>query len=212
MEAQMNHSSRPELRIVDGFYDGIESDRIYRRLLQEQNWPDNHYTFAGRSFILPRLQTWHANPGIVYSYSNNLLKTRPWTPLLSSIKAKVENFCGHSFNSVLVNLYRNGEDHVGWHSDNEPELGQQPLIASVTFGAEREFAFRHKKSSIHGSVLLRSGTLLVMPPDFQHDWFHSVPVDGSVTTGRINLTFRKVIPADFGRTEHVAPSTPFRVS
>lgn len=184
----------PELEVVEAFYDAAESDCIYQRLLQEQNWPDNHYTFAGRQFILPRLQTWHADPGIHYSYSNNLLQTRSWTPLLSGIREKVEAFLNFSFNSVLVNLYRNGEDYVGWHSDNEPELGEQPFIASLTFGVERQFCFRHKKTPETGRILLRSGTLLIMQPDFQQHWLHSVPIDKNATQGRINLTFRKVIP------------------
>lgn len=184
----------PELELFEEFYDEPESERLYRRLLHEQNWPDNRYVVAGRQFILPRLQTWHADPGIRYSYSNNLLQTRPWTHLLFEIRTKVESFLKFSFNSVLVNLYRNGCDYVGWHADNETELGQQPFIASLTFGAERQFEFRHKKSSQHDRVLLRSGTLLVMQPDFQHHWLHSLPIDNNVTEGRINLTFRRVIP------------------
>lgn len=188
-------TSCSEFNLIEGFYDAAECGRIYRRLLHEQNWPDNRYIVAGRQFILPRLQTWHADPGIRYSYSNNLLQTRPWTPLLSEIRCKIETHLDFSFNSVLVNLYRNGDDYVGWHSDNEPELGSQPFIASLTFGAKRQFAFRHKKSSENGRVLLRSGTLLIMQPNFQHHWLHSVPIEPNVTEGRINLTFRKVIPA-----------------
>lgn len=187
-------ANRPEFEVIEDFYDAAECERIYQRLLHEQNWPDNRYTVAGRQFILPRLQTWHADPGIRYSYSNNLLQTRPWTILLSDIRTQVESRLNFSFNSVLVNLYRNGDDCVGWHADNERELGEQPFIASLTFGAERQFAFRHKTSSEHGRVLLRSGALLIMQPAFQHHWLHSVPIDHNVTEGRINLTFRKVIP------------------
>ncbi|MGZ5028270.1 MAG: alpha-ketoglutarate-dependent dioxygenase AlkB family protein [Methylobacter sp.] len=184
----------PELQIIEHFYDAAECARIYRHFLDEHQWPDNRYTFAGRQFILPRLQTWHADNGIRYSYSNNLLQTRPWTPILSGIRTQIEAHLNYAFNSVLVNRYRNGNDYVGWHSDNEPELGGQPVIASLTFGAERQFEFRHKQSSEHGRVLLRSGTLLIMQPDFQHHWLHSVPVDQTVAKERINLTFRKVIP------------------
>ncbi len=186
-------ASCPELEIIDGFYDTAECERIYRHLRHQHQWPDNRYTVAGRQFILPRLQTWHADPGIRYSYSNNLLQTRPWTPVLSEIRSQIETYLNFSFNSVLVNLYRNGNDYVGWHSDNEAELGEQPFIASVTFGAERRFEFRHKKSSENGRVLLRSGTLLIMQPNFQHHWLHSLPIDQNVSEGRINLTFRKVI-------------------
>lgn len=186
--------SCPDLKLIDGFYDAAESVRLYQQLLHGQGWPDNRYVVAGRQFILPRLQTWHADPGIRYSYSNNLLETRPWTPLLLAIRARVESHLDFSFNSVLVNLYRNGGDHVGWHSDNEPELGGQPFIASLTLGAERPLQFRHKQSARQGQILLPNGSLLVMQPDFQHHWLHSVPPVPSVTEGRINLTFRKVIP------------------
>ena len=185
----------PELELIDGFYDTGECERIYRRLVQEQNWPDNRYIVAGRQFTLPRLQTWHADPGIRYSYSNNLLQTRSWTPLLSGIRTQVESSLNFRFNSVLVNWYRNGDDYVGWHADNEQELGEQPFIASLTFGAERHLQFRHKKSSEQGRILLRNGSLLIMQPDFQHHWLHSVPIDQNLVEGRINLTFRKVIPA-----------------
>ncbi|MDO9106518.1 MAG: alpha-ketoglutarate-dependent dioxygenase AlkB [Methylovulum sp.] len=186
--------SCPDLKLIDGFYDAAESVRLFQQLLHGQDWPDNRYVVSGRQFILPRLQTWHADSGIRYSYSNNLLETRPWTPLLLAIRSRVESHLGFSFNSVLVNLYRNGGDHVGWHSDNEPELGGQPLIASLTLGAERPLQFRHKQSARQGQVLLPSGSLLVMQPDFQHHWLHSVPPDPNLADGRINLTFRKVIP------------------
>jgi len=185
----------PDIEVIEDFFDAAESERIYRCLLNEHQWPDNRYIVAGRQFILPRLQTWHADPGIRYSYSSNLLQTRLWTPLLSGIRVQVESYLNVSFNSVLVNLYRNGDDHVGWHADNEQELGDQPFIASLTFGAERRFAFRHKKTSEQGSVSLRSGTLLIMQPAFQHHWLHSLPIDQNVAEGRINLTFRKVVPA-----------------
>lgn len=189
----MNQFFCAELELIEAFYSAAESERLYQRLLREQNWPDNRYTVAGRQFTLPRLQTWHADPGIVYSYSNNLLQTRPWTPLLYAIRAKIEGLLSYRFNSVLVNLYRNGEDYVGWHADNEPELGDRPFIASLTFGAERQFAFRHKQSFEQGQVLLRSGSLLVMQPDFQHHWLHSIPMQKNVSRERINLTFRKVL-------------------
>jgi alkylated DNA repair dioxygenase AlkB len=183
-----------ELELIEDFYSAKDCERIYQRLLHEQNWPSNQYIVAGRQFTLPRLQTWHADPGVKYSYSNNLLETRAWTSLLADIRAKVELCLDFSFNSVLVNWYRNGEDYVGWHADNEPELGEKPFIVSLTFGAERLFEFRHKKSLACGQVLLRSGTLLLMQPDFQHDWLHCVPIDKSLKEGRINLTFRKVAP------------------
>ncbi|GGC01660.1 2OG-Fe(II) oxygenase [Marinobacterium zhoushanense] len=183
-----------ELGVVQGFYSADESQHLYERLLHENAWPDNHYCVDGRVFELPRQQTWHADPGIRYSYSNNLLQTRDWTPLLSDIRAKIERHLNVQFNSVLVNLYRNGQDYVGWHADDERELGESPVIASLTLGATRTFAWQHKDSQEEGRMALESGTLLVMKPGFQHHWFHSIPRDPKVKEGRINLTFRKVIP------------------
>ena len=186
----------PELELIASFYDSSDSARILRHFLEEHQWPDNHYRFAGREFVLPRLQTWHADSGIRYSYSNNLLVTRPWTDLLLEIRAKLEAYLNYRFNSVLVNCYRNGDDHVGWHADNEPELGDEPFIASVSFGAERPFAFRRKRSAESGEVLLPAGFLLLMQPKFQHDWQHSVPIHRSTEQARINFSFRNVIRPD----------------
>lgn len=188
----------PELEAFERFYDNAASEQLFLRLQQEQDWPDNRYVVAGRQFVLPRLQTWHADPGIRYSYSNNLLETRPWTPLLTEIRAKIERFLNYRFNSVLVNLYRDGNDYVGWHADDELELGEQPLIASLSLGAARPLAFRHKTSMSLGQLLLPSGCLLVMQPNFQRDWLHSVPLDPNLALGRINLTFRKVVPVGNG--------------
>ncbi|WP_432695542.1 alpha-ketoglutarate-dependent dioxygenase AlkB family protein [Marinobacterium sp. YM272] len=185
-----------DLEIIDDFYSSAESQSLYQQLLTENAWPDNHYSVAGRTFALPRQQTWHADPGIRYSYSNNLLQTRDWTPLLLAIRKRVELRTGSRFNSVLVNLYRCGQDYVGWHADDEPELGPAPVIASLTLGASRTFAWQHRDSHEEGQMPLHSGTLLVMRAGFQHHWFHSVPRDPGITEGRINLTFRKVIPKE----------------
>lgn len=184
---------KPEINSVEGFYSPAESTQIFQSLQQDHDWPENRYSFGGRQFVLPRLQTWHADNGIRYSYSNNLLETRTWTPLLLSIRSKVEAFLAGSFNAVLVNYYRDGDDHVGWHADDEPELGEKPLIASLTFGAERHFEFKHKRSAESGHLVLRNGSLLIMQPAFQHHWLHSVPMATGVCCGRINLTFRQVV-------------------
>lgn len=181
-----------ELKLIEGFYDPEACRRFRHHFVYAHAWPENRYTYSGRQFILPRLQTWHADAGIRYSYSNNLLQTQPWTDVLSEIRARVETFLGHSFNAVLVNHYRNGEDHVGWHADNEPELGESPVIASLSFGAERIFAYRHKSTRATGQLLLRNGSLALMQAGFQQDWLHSIPPDRQVSEARINLTFRQV--------------------
>lgn len=189
----------PELQLIENFYDAEECRRFLDYFLRRHDWPDNRYAFAGRQFILPRLQTWHADAGIRYSYSNNLLATRPWTDVLLAIRAKVESRVVHRFNSVLVNYYRDGDDFVGWHADNEPELGESPWIASLSFGAARPLAFRHNTSGASGRMVLASGSLLLMRQAFQNHWRHSVPQDKHITEARINLTFRTVMqPAETG--------------
>lgn len=184
----------PELAVIEGFYDEADCRQLLHRLLEEQDWPSNRYQVGGRWFELPRQQTWHADPGIRYSYSNNLLVARPWTPLLSELRAAIERRLDAKFNAVLVNLYRDGNDYVGWHSDNEREMGDDPLIASLSLGATRTFAYRHKRSGEQHSTRLSAGTLLVMRPAFQHDWQHSVPPAPEIADPRINLTFRYVLP------------------
>ncbi|MGZ5000995.1 MAG: alpha-ketoglutarate-dependent dioxygenase AlkB family protein [Methylomonas sp.] len=182
-----------ELELIEDFYDAAECKRLLRYFLKQHAWPDNQYEYGGRRFVLPRLQTWHADAGIRYSYSNNLLVTRPWTEALSAVRADVEAKLKQSFNSVLVNYYRNGEDHVGWHADDEPELGESPCIAYLSLGATRAFSYRHKRTLITEQVSLAAGSLLIMYPGFQRDWQHSVPTDRRVLSPRINLTFRKVV-------------------
>lgn len=182
----------PELELITDFYDAASSKRLLHHFLQQHVWPDNHYAFAGRQFVLPRLQTWHADAGVRYSYSNNLLQTRPWTEPLLQIRADVEARLACRFNSVLVNYYRDGDDFVGWHADDEPELAESPAIASVSFGATRPLEFRHKISRETGRLDLPGGSLLLMKSAFQGQWQHSVPRDSRITAARINLTFRKV--------------------
>ena len=186
--------------IQEALLNVTESEYYYQRLLYEQAWPQNDYEVFGRRFSLPRQQTWHADSGIVYSYSDNLLQTLPWTPLLLSLREKIEAAAGLAFNAVLVNLYRNGEDYVGWHSDDERELGSNPVIASLSLGATRHFAYREisgidtcLKQARQGSMALPPGSLLLMRPPFQQKWQHSVP-PGDETQPRINLTFRYVYP------------------
>ncbi|MDT4331584.1 alpha-ketoglutarate-dependent dioxygenase AlkB family protein [Methylomonas sp. MED-D] len=187
-------SAVPELELIEGFYDQADCRQLLKRLLDEQDWPNNRYQVGERWFELPRQQTWHADPGIRYSYSNNLLVARPWTPLLSELRTAIEHRLNAKFNAVLVNLYRDGNDYVGWHSDNEREMGDEPLIASLSLGATRTFAYRHKRSGEQGSTRLNAGTLLTMRPSFQHDWRHSLPPAPEVADPRINLTFRYVLP------------------
>ncbi len=191
--------NKPDLAVTQGFLVPSDANRLYDALasahhLPERQWPQSDFQLFGRNLRLPRLQTWHADEGIVYSYTNNLLTTRPWSPILTALRLRVEAATGHSFNAVLVNYYRDGRDYVGWHSDDDREMGPTPVIASVSLGAEREFYYRRKDDhECVGHQPLSHGSLLVMPPEFQHHWQHSVQADDS-TTSRINCTFRYVYP------------------
>ena len=162
------------------------------RLISEIDWQHEYFSF-GRRFDVPRLQAWYADAGVHYRYADNMLQSHPWIPLLLSIKQTVEQQSGHEFNSALVTYYRDGHDYVTWHADDEPELGDAPVIASLSLGATREFRFRHKGNGHIGSLSLHDGELLIMHPEFQQAWEHAVPQQSDIVSPRINITFRKVI-------------------
>lgn len=188
----------PSLAYQPGFLALAQADTAFAYFEQQHPWPESTFTMAGRQFHLPRRQTWHADPGVVYSYSNNLLTATPWTPILLAIKQQVERAVGHPFNAVLVNRYDGQQQLVDWHSDDDREMGPNPVIASVTLGAERPFSFRPRRdASIQGAqtgaIVLQHGSLLVMQPEFQHQYEHALlPLNKPCAT-RINLTFRWVI-------------------
>jgi alkylated DNA repair dioxygenase AlkB len=168
---------------------------LCHRVLAETPWNDGSYLAGGRRFQLPRLQTWFSDPGVAYRYADNLLNSHPWTPILLDLKQQVEALCNTTFNAVLVNLYRDGQDAVGWHADDEPDLGPAPIIASLSLGAVRRFSLRPKTdpSAAPLSIPLPAGTLLLMSPPLQRDWEHAVLAEADVTEPRINLTFRRVL-------------------
>ncbi len=164
-------------------------------LIEQLAWHKDYHEVHGRRFHIPRLQAWVADAGIQYSYSNNLLEVQPWSPLPLAIKREVEARVGHRFNAVLVTYYRNGDDHVTWHADDERELGDAPVIASLSLGATRSFQYQSQMDERIANVMLETGDLLLMRPAFQQGWLHQVPMEPEVTAGRINLTFRQVVGA-----------------
>lgn len=174
--------------------------QLAQQLISSQTWPDTHYQVFGRTLNLPRQQTWHADDGVIYSYNNNLLPTRPWTPLLSTIRALLQGKLKLSFNAVLMNHYRDGNDYVGWHADDDTEMGEEPFIASLSLGAERLFSIRQNQTSLIRQLVLPSGSLILMKPNFQKDWQHAVSAEPNVKQARINLTFRYVIPPSDARS------------
>jgi alkylated DNA repair dioxygenase AlkB len=191
------------LRLMEPVYTAEQCAAYLSRLLRELRWHADHFVVDGRRFEIPRLQAWHADNGIQYSYSNNLLQSRPWIEPLLEIRRHVEQRVGHAFNSVLVTYYRDGDDHVTWHADDERELGDQPVIASLSLGATRRFEFRNKSDGTGGGMPLRAGDLLLMAPEFQSHWDHRVPREPAIQEPRINLTFRQVVctAADLERPE-----------
>ncbi len=158
-------------------------------------WRQDRIRIHGRELPVPRLNVWYGDAGRAYSYSGIELEAHPWTPALLEIKRSVEcAVAGWSSNSVLVNLYRDGRDSVAWHADDEPELGIEPVIASVSLGATRRFHMRHReRPDARLNVELVHGSLLVMRGPTQHHYTHQVPKTARLTGPRVNLTFRRVV-------------------
>lgn len=164
------------------------NDEVLSRLIAETAWRAESITLWGKRHLQPRLTAWHGDAR--YSYSGLDLAPLPFTPLLHQVKAAVESASGHTFNSVLLNYYRDGRDSMGMHSDDEPELGRNPVIASVSFGAVRTFILRHKQSRQTVKLDLASGSMLLMRGTTQHFWLHGINKTARVTGPRVNLTFR----------------------
>lgn len=143
--------------------------------------------------LFPRLTAWYADPGILYSYSGVTHQAIPWTPELVSIKQRIEAAADTTFNSLLLNLYRDGRDSIGMHADDEPELGTNPVIGSLSLGAERKFVLKHPASGERLEFNLAHGSLLVMGGKSQHHWRHGVPKTRLPVGPRINLTFRQIL-------------------
>ncbi|OLP18035.1 alpha-ketoglutarate-dependent dioxygenase AlkB [Leptolyngbya sp. 'hensonii'] len=175
--------------------DGGDCDRYFTELVETIEWRQDWITIYGRSMPQPRLTAWVGDAGKSYTYSRITMQPAPWTPLLLKLKATVEAVSGVSFNSVLLNLYRDGNDSMGWHSDDEPELGLNPVIASLSLGGTRRFRLRHRREKgLRHQLELTSGSLLLMQGSAQHDWQHQVPKTKRPVAPRINLTFRVIDP------------------
>ncbi|CAG4908554.1 alpha-ketoglutarate-dependent dioxygenase AlkB family protein [Paraburkholderia saeva] len=182
---------------VDWYPDWLAPDvaaATLARIVDEVAWKqDTMMTPAGR-VPLPRLTAWQGEPDAVYVYSGIRNVPAPWTPAVAELKAAAEATCGARFNSVLLNRYRSGNDSMGWHADREPELGAQPVIASVSLGVARTFDLKHNRTGVVQSYALKGGSLLVMRGETQAQWRHRVPKALRVQGERINLTFRLVTP------------------
>ena len=166
----------------------LDNDAVMARLVAETDWRAESITLWGKSFLQPRLTAWHGD--VRYTYSGLTLAPQPWTALLSEIRAAVEAATGRQFNSVLLNYYRNEQDSMGMHSDDEAELGPAPAIASLSFGATRTFILRHKTSKRSVKLDLRAGNLLLMAGATQAHWQHGINKQTRPCGPRLNLTFR----------------------
>lgn len=176
---------------VPNWYDIGEADRLFGQLARELPWEQGEVRLFGKTHKIPRLQSWHGDPGIRYTYSNVELRAQGWTAGLTEIRERLLAI-GITPNAVLANYYRDGNDSMGWHRDNESELGEQPVIASLSFGAERDFILRHRATQQREVLPLRHGSLLVMAGETQNHWEHALPKRARVSHKRINLTFRTI--------------------
>jgi alkylated DNA repair dioxygenase AlkB len=182
-----------DVRLWPGAWTAAEADRLFQELLSSIDWREETVLIFGERRLVPRLVAWHGDPGTAYTYSGTAHEPLPWTPALAAIKSRVESLTHHAFNSVLLNRYRGGADGMGWHADDEAELGRDPAIASVSFGAARRFVLRHRRrSAARAELLLGHGDLLLMAGATQHHYVHAVPKTARTVGERINLTFRRV--------------------
>ena len=171
-----------------------EADEFYQKSLAEIPWKNDEAVIFGKHIVTARKVAWYGDTGFSYTYSGTTKQALPWTPELVTLKALVEKLTATRYNSCLLNLYHNGNEGMAWHSDDEKSLGKDTSIASVSFGAEREFRLKHKRADGEVSIVLESGSLLVMKGSTQTHWLHSIPKTSKVTTPRINLTFRTMLP------------------
>ena len=170
----------------------IVAKQYYENLLSNIEWKNDEAFILGKHIITKRKVAWYADESFDYTYSNTTKKALPWTNDLLALKSIVETKTGEMFNSCLLNLYHNGTEGMAWHSDGEKDLKKNGAIASLSFGAERKFAFKHKQTKQKVSILLENGSLLIMKDTTQTHWLHRLPPTTLITTARINLTFRTI--------------------
>ena len=182
-----------DVDFFEQFYSPARAQELFHLLLAELQWQQESLQIYGKWHRVPRLSALYGASNVQYTYSGIAHTALPWTSALLEIKNDLEQATQAKFNSVLANLYRNGRDSNGWHADNEPELGSQPIIASVSLGAARDFHFKHRQLAQHNYTQeLTSGSLMVMGGAMQAHWLHQLPKRLRVQDSRINLTFRYI--------------------
>ena len=168
------------------------SNHYYTRLLNTIDWKNDQAIIFGKLIITKRKVAWYGDSGFEYSYSNTTKLALAWTPELLVLKSLIENATGETFNSCLLNLYHSGDEGMAWHSDAEKDLKKDGAIGSLSFGAERKFAFKHKQTKETVSMVLEHGSLLLMKGPTQTNWLHRLPPTKLISRPRINLTFRTI--------------------
>lgn len=190
-----------DLRFAPGWLPATEADALFAALHAEAGWDVHRIRLFGREVDSPRLSRWIGDPGAVYTYSRTRFEPQPWPEVLLAVRARLRDTLGIDFNSVLANLYRDGRDRMGWHSDDEPELGPRPIIASLSLGATRRFAFKPRGGGERRALELPHGSLLVMAGDTQTGYRHALPGTARPVGARINLTFRRILNRDSDATD-----------
>lgn len=170
-----------------------ESDFYFNQLLKTIEWRNDEAIIYGKKIITKRKVAWYAEKEFEYTYSNVTKRALPWTPELVGLKLKVEEISNETYNSCLLNLYHTGEEGMAWHSDGEKDLKKNGAIASISFGAERKFSFKHKASALKVDILLEHGSLLVMKDTTQNNWLHRLAPTKKTKNARVNLTFRTIV-------------------
>ena len=184
-----------EVWIMSNFMPQHKATDYFNKLKESINWKQEQIKMFGKTYDVPRKTAWYGDEGFNYTYSGDSVQPGQMDQRITRNQEVIEHFLpGDKFNSVLLNLYRNGNDKVGWHSDDEPELGVNPVIASVSLGSTRRFDLKHKDSSTDKLQLeLCPGSLIVMKGGLQHNWLHQIPTQKRIKDPRINLTFRNII-------------------
>jgi alkylated DNA repair dioxygenase AlkB len=183
------------LRFWEAFLSSEEADRALRVVLVEVPWTQGHVRIAGKTYAEPRLTAWMGDPGARYTYTGRPLEPLAWSPRVADLRARVEELSGARFNSVLLNRYRDGQDSMGLHADDEPELGPDPIIVSLSLGATRRFVLKPRAPGSGGLELdLTHGSLLAMEGTTQRLYKHALPKRAAASVGeRVNLTFRRIV-------------------
>jgi len=183
-----------DIALTQQFLPAREAGAFAESLIADADWEQQTLKIFGREVLAPRLSAWYGDPNAGYSYSGLRLEPKPWLPALSELRTRVEHAAGCRFNSVLLNLYRDGRDGIGWHSDDEYELGDSPTIASLSFGGVRRFLLRHRRRRDLAPLELHPGhgSLILMAGATQRCWKHSVPKTARPVEPRLNLTYREI--------------------